>query len=106
MTISTLKAELKEKFKGCGVVLYNAWNDGDRTYDECCDGDYFCLECKKFLDFFLQGRLSGIKEEIETLKYIKGFPTIKENEWITSELNHMLKELSQKKEFIEQELKK
>lgn len=38
----------KDYPKGCGEIIYGAWNDGDRNYAEPCDGvNYICEKCRK-----------------------------------------------------------
>lgn len=49
-TIHQQNKELMDKDykKGCGEMIYGAWNDGDRTYDEPCDGvNHICDKCSK-----------------------------------------------------------
>jgi hypothetical protein len=53
---------------GCGTLIINAYNDGDRYYDSNCGSEgYYCEECYKIIEALAKG-ISALQEQENKFK--------------------------------------
>jgi len=57
---------------GCGTLIINAYNDGDRYYDSNCGSEgYYCEECYKIIEALAKGISALQEQQKQVMKVIK-----------------------------------